>query len=321
MTANLKRDLEHLSQLAFRRAEKGHQLVREFCSLNKRAQKHPDYALLEEFYPWLLVPLSLWPIDLDGLGRHLLKLVGIDRRFDAKTKLLLAQLGSPPPAATQNVVAQQEHQVQVGNYEPLIKQQHKFDAMEKELGQNSEFNTDWNAIKMRFDVVRFQNHKKIIRRRMVQERNFRSDWEFRWHRKAHQFQVIFDAFCHRWNLYGMERDKPLLLKLTVNLTPYGTMIVVPSYWSFDAKRDLKWNAIKALHRARCVSRQGPKLDAIKQARREDSKRVKSLWQKAKMLGMKGNVRMTWVINRLGWHPATDESKVKRLIRLNEHGQT
>jgi hypothetical protein len=87
------------------------------------------------------------------------------------------QLGSPPPASTQTVVAQQEHQVQVGNYEPLIKQQHKFDAMEKELGQNLEFNADWNAIKMQFDVVRFQNHKKIIRRRMVQERNFRSDSE------------------------------------------------------------------------------------------------------------------------------------------------
>ena len=315
MTLNLKRDLENLSRLAFRRAEKGHQLVQEFCSLNKRAQKHPDYRSLQEFYPWLLVPLTLWPIDLNGLGHHLLKLVKAGLRFDAKTKLLLAQLGSPPPASTQTVVAQQEHQVQVGNYEPLIKQQHKFDAMEKELGQNPDFNASWNAIKGRFDVTRYQNHKKLIRRRMVQERNFRSDWEFRWHRNAHQFQVVFDAFCHRWNLYGMESDKPLLLKLTVNLTPYGTMIVVPSYWSFDAKRDLKWKAIKALHRARCVSRQGPKLDAIKQARREDSKRVKSLWQKSKTLGLKGDARMRWVLEQRGWHPGSDESKVKRLLRL------
>lgn len=315
MTPNLKRDLENLSRLAFRRAEKGHQLVQEFCSLNKRAQNHPDYTSLEEFYPWLLVPLTLWPIDLNGLGHHLLKLVKSGLRLDPKTKLLLAQLGSPPPASTQTVVAQQEHQVQLGNYEPLIKQQHKFDAMEKELGQNPEFNASWHAIKARFDVTRYQNHKKLIRRRMVQERNFRSDWEFRWHRNAHQFQVVFDAFCHRWNLYGMECDKPLLLKLTVNLTPYGTMIVVPSYWSFDAKRDLKWKAIKALHRARCVSRQGPKLDAIKQARREDSKRVKSLWQKSKTLGLKGDARMRWVLEQHGWHPGSDESKVKRLLRL------
>jgi hypothetical protein len=315
----LKRDLERLSRLAFRRAEKSHKLVRAFCSLAKRERTHPDYRLLEEFYPWLLAPLTLWPIDLDGLGQHLLKLVKIGRRFDAKTTLLLDQLGPAPSPGTQVVVAQQEHQVQVGNYEPLIKQQHKFDAMEKELGQNPEFKAGWNAIKARFDVLKYQNHKQIIRRRMVQERNFRSDWEFRWHRNAHQFQVVFDTFCHRWNLYGMESDKPLLLKLTVNLTPYGTMIVVPSYWSFDAKRDLKWKAINALHRARGVGRQGPKLDAIKQGRREDSKRVKMLWQQARCLGMKGNARMAWVINQLGWHPATDESKVKRLIRLP--GQT
>lgn len=315
MTPNLKRDLEHLSRLAFRRAEKGHQLVRAFCTLNRRAQNHPDYCSLETFYPWLLVPLTLWPIDLNGLGQHILKLVKSGRRFDPMTKLLLTQLGSPPPASTQSVVAQQEHQVQVGNYEPLIKQQHKFDAMEKDLGENSEFNASWNAIKSRFDVTCYQNHKKLIRRRMVQERNFRSDWEFRWHRNAHQFQIVFDAFCHRWNLYGMEGDKPLLLKLTVNLTPYGTMIVVPSYWSFDAKRDLKWNAIKALHRARCVSRQGPKLDAIKQARREDSKRIKMLWQKAKSLGLRGDARMQWVLQQRGWALGSDESKVKRLLRL------
>jgi hypothetical protein len=54
VTPNLKRDLEHLSQLAFRRAEKGHQLVQEFCSLSKRIKNHPDYHSLEEFYPWLL---------------------------------------------------------------------------------------------------------------------------------------------------------------------------------------------------------------------------------------------------------------------------
>lgn len=315
MKPNLKRDLERLSRLAFRRAERGQRLVRQFCSLGKAARTHPDRTLLEDFYPWLLVPLTLWPIDLDGLGRHLLNFVETGRRFDAKTKLLLDQLGSPPSAATQDAVTHQEHQVQIGNYESLIRQQHKFDAMESELGQNSAFNAHWNGIKAQFDVARFQNRKRIIRRRMVQERNFRSDWAFRWHRKADQFQVIFDTFCHRWNLYGMEGDKPLLLKLTVNLTPYGTMIVVPSYWSFDAKRDLNWKAINALHRARGVGRQGPKLDAIRRARREDSKRVKSLWQKAKTLGMKGDARMKWVIEQVGWHPNTDASKVKRLLRL------
>jgi hypothetical protein len=33
-------------------------------------------------------------------------------------------------------------------------------------------------------------------------------------------------------------DRPLLLKLSVNLTAFSTMIEVPKYWSFDPKRNL-----------------------------------------------------------------------------------
>ena len=40
----------------------------------------------------------------------------------------------------------------------------------------------------------------------------------------------------------MEGEKPLLLKLSVNLTPFSTLIEVPKYWSFDPKRDLTWGA-------------------------------------------------------------------------------
>lgn len=47
----------------------------------------------------------------------------------------------------------------------------------------------------------------------------------------------------------MEKDKPLLMKVSVNPTPYGTLIFVPRTWSFDARRDLDWGAITRLHRA------------------------------------------------------------------------
>ena len=36
----------------------------------------------------------------------------------------------------------------------------------------------------------------------------------------------------------MQNDDPLPLKLAVNLTPYGTLIHIPAYWSFDPKRDM-----------------------------------------------------------------------------------
>jgi hypothetical protein len=168
-------------------------------------------------------------------------------------------------------------------------------------------------------VEKYQNHKQIIRRRPVQERNFRFDWEFRWKTEEDRFLALFDAFCHRWNLYGMEGDKPLLLKLTVNLTPYGTIIFVPSYWSFDPKRDLNWGEITALHKARGVDRQGPKLSAIREARRHDAKRALQFWRKALEAGLKGEARIAWTIKQMGWHPQTDESKLKRLLRSNSKG--
>jgi hypothetical protein len=126
---------------------------------------------------------------------------------------------------------------------------------------------------------------------------------------------VFDVFCWRWHLYGMRGDEPLLMKLTVNLTPYGTIILIPAYWSFDPKRDLKWRAITALHKARGVRKQGPKLSLSQIALREDAERAWSLWQKAAADGLKGKQRILTVTQQMGWHPKTDESKLRRLLKL------
>lgn len=314
MPFNLKADLETLSRLAFNWSEQARDLVREFCTLSESSKRHPDFHLVDEFYPWLLTPLTVWPIDLDGLGRHLLRQVNAGRRIESASKLLLAQLGPPPPTFTQEAVAIQEHDVKAGNYERFINQQVKFDMIEKELTHNEAFLEAWNAIKLQFDVEEYRNYRGIIRRRMVQERNFRTSLKFSWNRKRERFQEVFDVFCHRWSLWGMVHDNPMLLKLSVNLTPFGTMIVVPNYWSFDAKRDLNWKAINALHRIRGIRRQGAKLSEIKQANRVEAKRAKAFWVEAESIGLRGGKRVEWVMSKLGWHPGTDESRLKRLLR-------
>ena len=124
---------------------------------------------------------------------------------------------------------------------------------------------------------------------------------------------MFDAFCHRWNLYGMEGEKPLLLKLSVNLTPFSTLIEVPKYWSFDPKRDLKWGAVTKLHRIREVKRQGPKLSPSRSARRDEAQRAKQFWEEASQAGLRGDRRKQWVMGSLGWNARTDESKLRRLL--------
>ena len=119
---------------------------------------------------------------------------------------------------------------------------------------------------------------------MVQERSFRPrGWEFSWRTQRNRFDAVFDAFCHRWILYGMEGDRPLLQKLSINVTPFGTMIFIPRYWSFDQKRDLRWGAIMKLHRSRGVPRQGEKLGLGEVAEVQQAFKVRKLWQQSKKI--------------------------------------
>jgi hypothetical protein len=212
-------------------------------------------------------------------------------------------------------IGEYEHAVKAGSYESLIQAQYKFDLLEAELRKNDEFKADWERLKAQFGVETYRNAKGVIRRRRVEERNFRGkDWKFSWGSEAERFQAVFDAFCHRWDLYGMEWDRPLLLKLSVNLTPFSTMIEVPRYWSFDPKRDLKWSAITKLHRTREVLRQGPKLSQTRAARRDEAEAARMLWREAKRAGLKGDRRNEWVMERLGWDVRTDESKLRRMVK-------
>jgi len=315
MSARESEELARLDRLAFRRREKCGAIVHRFHHLPALARKHPDFCFVDQVYPWLLVPYSLWPIDVQGLLELLMDTISSGQRVTDEVRLLLSLLSEFPSVTEQDAVAEHEHEVQVGSYERLISAQHKFDLKEEMLSQKPEFKADWELLKRRFDVGRYRDRKGIIRRRMASERNFRPEgWEFRWKKRSERFRVVFDAFCHKWVLYGMEWDRPLLQKLSVNVTPFGTMIFVPRYWSLDHKRDLKWKAVARLHRSRDVHRQGAKLSASQLARYQDRMRALRLRQQARAAGLKGVALSSWVMGKLGWDPRTDERELRRLLR-------
>ena len=157
-----------------------------------------------------------------------------------------------------------------------------------------------------------RNGKRIIRRSVVAERGFRPDWDLNWHEPGARFQAVFDVFCHRWNLYGMAGDQPLLLKLTVNLTPHGTMIVIPSWWSLDHTRDLNWPEIKKLHNARVLSKQGAKLTRNQMEQAAEAEKAARLDAEARAKGLKGERRAEWVMKQLRW-ATTDSRKLRRVL--------
>ena len=97
------------------------------------------------------------------------------------------------------------------------------------------------------------------------------------------------------------------------------MIFIPAYWSFDPKRDLNWRAITALHKARGVPKQGPKLAANQLAAREQSIRARHLWKQAIALKLKGERRISWTLEQLGWDPRTDERQLRRILAKARDG--
>jgi len=310
-TAGLENDLKRLRGLAYHRLESSEDLVRRFHDLRETHRADSDH--FQKLYDWLFVPLTLWPIDIEGLLRAALDRLQSGKRLHNTMVLLIDLLPLPLSDKTQRAVSEHEHSVQHGIYERLIRARHKYDQIESQLARDRTFKEQWNAIKNQFDVMKFADHKEIIRRRLIGERSMRKDWAFRWTETADRFHAVFDVFCQRWDLYGMRGDRPLLLKLTVNLTPFGTMIFIPAYWSFDPKRDLNWRAITALHKARGVQKQGAKLAANELAAREESIRAREFWREAAALKLKGEARISWVLKELNRDLRTDERQLRRIL--------
>ena len=310
---SLEQDLQRLSELAYRRLEWSGDLVRKLHRLREPAgQQHADFPALESACAWLFVPFTLWPIDLHGLCAVIQERIANGKRLEPALLLLLDALPPLPGAKAQAVAAAHEHAVQRGDYDAQVKAGEKYRLLEERLMKNQQFREGWAAIKAEFDVTEHRDRKGIIRRRMVSERAFRSDWQLNWEDAGARFQAVFDAFCLRWNLYGMEDDLPLLQKLTVNLTPHGTMVFIPSWWSLDHTRDLNWLEIRKLHNARVPSRQGPKLTRNQMEQAAEAERAARLDAAARASGLKGERRADWVMEKLRWKDQ-DARKLRRVL--------
>jgi len=348
MERNLEKDLKRLEGMAFGRLKHCGPLLRRFHELRETIEETERAELIWNVYDWLLTPFMIWPLDFEGLAEYLLERLKAEgqrlkwnaeeekeeeernpdsesglrfaqekRRIlnDDKIVLLLEILPEPPSVEEQEVIAEFEREVESGRYERMLKQAAKYDEREKALMGDGELSAVWRRIKENFDPGQYQNSRGVIRRRMSQERNFRAGWEFDWEDARSQFGMLFDAMCYRWRLYGMEKDRPLLLKVSVNPTPHGTMIVIPRYLSLDPRRDLDWKLIGRLHRCRGAEKQGPKLSAGRMARLEEAQEAKRLWAEAKRKGKKGEARYEYVRERMGRDERANPGWLKRLLNF------
>lgn len=313
MGRHFKDDYQRLQKLAFRRVEKTLKVVRKFQKMEARIDRHVLGSEIWKLYGWLLTPSSLWPVDCTALAEDVLSSVSQGRLKEYQA-IALKTLEVPPEPSRIEKIAEFEHTVQAGNYEVVAKQWQKYEEISQRLIADPEREDSWNQIKSNFPVEKYRNSRGVIRRTLIMERNFRQGWDEKPTVGRARFQVAFDAMCHRWQLYGMEYDQPLPLKLTINPTPHGLLVMIPRLWSLDFRRDINWAMVHELHHAYGAHRQGPKLSKARQEIDEEAKKVFGLSAEAKKLGLRGDKRYTFILTRLGKPLSTDESWVKRRFR-------
>jgi len=314
MASALQQDLAKLASLAYRRDEWQAGQVRRYHALLKKQGKDA-LAPIKNLYQWLLTPFALWPINIHSVLVVCLDCIEKGKSLDEEMQLLLDHLTPAPSIEVCKVVSEHEHLVWKGEYESLVKTTAKFNSIQKDAERNPEILKEWKNFKSHWDVSKFADHKGVIRRSLTAERNLRERFDVAWEDPKTHFQAAFDLYCHRWNLYGMEYDKPLVMKLSINLTAFGTMIFIPAYWSFDAKRDVKWNAVKKLHRERALKKQGESLAESHEERRAWAAKLKKLDAEAKQKKLKGEALHLFISKGLGWVDRTDTAK--RAARLRK----
>jgi len=311
MPSALDQDLEKIQAQAFDRADWAEEAIRRYHALTVRLDGS-TVKTLNGLYEWMFVPTTLWPFNIQDVLDDCLEVLEKGKHLSATRRLIIEMLPEPPDETICAAVTGHEFQVQKGTYENLVKTQAKYDQNELAIRNDPDLRRQWESIKAAFDVKTHCDHKGVIRRTMTAERNLRPSFSVDMKQPEDAFHAAFDAFCLRWNLYGMQHDEPLLLKLAVNLTPYGTMIHIPAYWSFDPKRDIRWDAIAKLHRTRVRGRQGSALAEGAAERRQNADKLRQLDQEVRRLGLKGDPKHEFICRGLGWDVRTSPKRISRL---------
>ena len=311
MPSTLDQDLKNLRAQAFDRADWAEAAIRRYHAVTARLEA-TTVQTLRGLYDWMFVPTTLWPFNIQDVLEDCLSALEKGKRLSSRHKLIIEMLPAPPNDTVCAAAAEHERHVQAGNYEDLLKTQAKYAQHELAIRNDPELERQWAAIKDAFDHRKYADYKGVIRRRMLVERNLRPSIPVNLREPGDVFQAAFDAFCLRWNLYGMQHDDPLPLKLAVNLTAYGTMIHIPSYWSFDPKRDIRWDAIAKLHRVRVPGRQGAALTEGLAERIQKAEKLRHLDQEVRRLRLKGHQKHKFICQGLGWNVETSPKRISRL---------
>jgi hypothetical protein len=148
-------------------------------------------------------------------------------------------------------------------------------------------------------------------------------------KQRNTFQTAFDFFCWKWFLDGMEGDEPMVTTPSFDVTPFGTSVFIPGYWSFSPKRDVNWEELKVVHESRgVVKRQGAAFEANRRDRQTKERLVLEAEEESRRLGETPSQRHERILQTLhnhglGGSRETERSQTNRLpkdARRNRDGR-
>ena len=199
-----------------------------------------------------------------------------------------------------------------GELEVYLNAREKYDEFALALKASKGFAADWACVKPH--IPKYRATEPILHRTLIPERNWRLDGGGRFCEANERFQALFDLFCWKYYLWGMQEDEPLLMKASVTFTPFGTQIFIPGYLSFDAKRDLNFKVISRLHRARGVIRQGQRVSSGRSESLKKSAEAKQWDLIARKQGLRGDARYEFILSKLSLLDSGDYRQLRRLLR-------
>ena len=303
--------LEKLSQLTFSRQKLCAPLIGQIHHLLAMPLDTADRKRLLTVLEWLLCPYTLWPIDLKGVGERMCTQLCEIKTLSDEIRFVLDLLHALPSQEAQDIVARNERTVKEGDYEEFLtpRAQKKYAAAQKKMLANKQFKEQWASLKARFNFPAVTKPGTIHRRLMTCERNFRvREFENDLATPKQQVQAAVDSVCWLHSLYGVLDDSPLLQKLSVNPTPFGIIIFIPTWWPFDIRRDLRASAIKRLQKASRLTR-------LREVEYELwLEKVLAAMNEADALGLAGDAKHVHICKALELPIDTDDGTVRRWMR-------
>jgi len=218
-----------------------------------------------------------------------------------------------------NALIKSEHMRLTDNFEDIYLTEEKYSIYRTRVMENEEFRRDWQILKKRFGEI--ISHDKIVLRSMEDGPGSMNRAQMSLQPRPLRFQDAFGFFCWKWFLDGMNGDEPIVAKLSFEVTPFGTTIFIPGYWSFDPKRDIKWKELIQFHRSRGIKRQGEAFEP----NRRDRENKERIFLEAERLslacGEKGRELVKRCIRMAGLATNTNPAYVYRVLREAKRKRT